>query len=321
MKRPYSEKYSILSIISKCIARIFHLEGFINAAAEKILIKKSKDFNIVFIDRSIYGTIAPKIKYVNPKVKIISFFHNVELDLAKSCGSGKRGLLKTIHNEKMVCEYSDITIAFNDRDAQRIEQLYGRKTDAVIPVSFADRQIVFSKGPISEVPTALFFGSKFQPNVHGINWFIKNVLPFVNIKLQVIMKDLENEKLPQSGKLELMGFVEDLEPYIQNADFTLFPIFTGSGMKVKVCEALMYGKNIIATGEAFMGYDVDFEKVGACCETADEFIKAINEFSQRFNNKFNEYSRNIFLQKYSNDITFSQFAKVFKINSKAGVCP
>ena len=46
----------------------------------------------------------------------------------------------------------------------------------------------------------------------------------------------------------------------------LFPIFEGSGMKLKTCEALMFGKNIIGTPEAFAGYDIDdYTNVGACC--------------------------------------------------------
>jgi len=92
----------------------------------------------------------------------------------------------------------------------------------------------------------------------------------------------------------------------------IFPIFQGGGMKVKTCEALMHGKNIIGTGEAFRGYEVDFEKVGAKCETAEDFIKAIIEFPKRFTSKFNEYSRNLFLEKYNNDVVFKQFTDLFE---------
>jgi hypothetical protein len=36
-------------------------------------------------------------------------------------------------------------------------------------------------------------------------------------------------------------------------------------MKVKTCESLMFGKNIFATTEAFEGYELDYDKVGALC--------------------------------------------------------
>ena len=41
-------------------------------------------------------------------------------------------------------------------------------------------------------------------------------------------------------------------------------------MKVKTCEALMFGKNIIGTKEAFEGYELDYQKVGAMCNTKEE---------------------------------------------------
>lgn len=37
----------------------------------------------------------------------------------------------------------------------------------------------------------------------------------------------------------------------------VMPIFSGSGMKVKTAEALMYGKFLIGTKEAFEGYEID----------------------------------------------------------------
>jgi len=299
------------SNIFEKISNFIYGRIFIRAEIEDMFIKKCKNFAIIFIDRSIYGLVAKKIKKNNPKIRIITFFHNMELDFHKDAWRfAKHALWRIFRNEKMICKYSDITIALNYRDAKRIEQVYNKKIDFVIPVSFADREINFNKEFTSKKPTALFFGSNFPPNTSGIRWFVVNVLPFVNIKLQIIIKDIDRENLPKSDKLELLGFVENLDFYIQNADFIILPIFNGGGMKVKTCEALMHGKNIIGTGEAFMGYDVDFEKVGSKCETAEEFIKAINKFPQRFTNKFNEYSRSVFLEKYTDDVTFKQFAEV-----------
>ena len=53
------------------------------------------------------------------------------------------------------------------------------------------------------------------------------------------------------------------------------PIFDGSGMKTKVAEALMYGKRIIGTREAFSGYEDIAEEVGWVCNTKEEFVAAL----------------------------------------------
>jgi hypothetical protein len=88
------------------------------------------------------------------------------------------------------------------------------------------------------------------------------------------------------------------------------PIFKGGGMKVKTCEALMYGKNIFGTSEAFIGYEIDYDKVGALCNTKEEFIDTINNYCSTKREKFNEYSRKCFLENYSFDATLEKFEKL-----------
>jgi hypothetical protein len=289
---------------------------FLNLFNRKEIIENAKNKQFIFIDHSSFGSLARSIKKVNPNAKIITFFHDVEYDWYKENYSKKiirKIIIRKIifKNELIACTYSDYIISLNSRDMQRIEKLYNRKPD-IIPISFPNIYIDFNKSAIPTMPIALFLGSNVFPNIHGITWLIENVLPFVNIKLRIVGKNMNKANLPKNDKLEVLGYVEDLNIVMQNADFMIFPIFQGSGMKVKTCEALMHGKNIIGTSESFQGYDVDFEKVGACCETAEEFIAAINEFSKRFNYKFNQYSRDLFLKKYNDEIIFEKFADVFR---------
>ena len=61
----------------------------------------------------------------------------------------------------------------------------------------------------------------------------------------------------------------------------------------------MWGKFIIGTPEAFCGFDIT-EDVGVCCENSTDFIKAIGNLKIR-SSKYNAASRNLFLEKYSNE--------------------
>ena len=119
------------------------------------------------------------------------------------------------------------------------------------------------------------------------------------------MNQLKNKI--DTNKITLYDKVDDLEQLIISADLFLIPIFHGSGMKVKTAQALMYGKNIIGTSEAFEGYDVDFKRVGALCNTAKEFIDFFTSNSINNLNKFNSYSRKQFEFKYSFKATLKQF--------------
>ena len=99
--------------------------------------------------------------------------------------------------------------------------------------------------------------------------------------------------------IEVISDVPDLMPYIEQADIIVLPIFSGSGMKVKTCEALMYGKNIVGTKEAFEGYTADYNRLCGLCNTDEEFIACLNNIAAHPIPRFNTYARQIYLEHYS----------------------
>jgi len=279
-------------------------------------IAQQKD--IVFIDRSIFGIIAKELKKNRFKGKIVTFFQNVEMNYYQArypkYAPYRPLLLHCIDkNDAYAMQYSDFTICFNFRDDNQLQKRYGKKTDAIIPVTFEDKHPSETDVPIANPPTVLFFGAYFPANVDGILWFIDKVLPHINIQLQIVGKGmckLESKIKKQKSKIKLYSDIENITPFIEQSDFVIFPIFKGSGMKVKTCEALMYGKHIFGTKEAFEGYNVDFDKVGALTNTKEEFIAAIKKYSSGNYLKYNAYSRNFFLENHSEEVIKKRFEKL-----------
>ena len=83
-------------------------------------------------------------------------------------------------------------------------------------------------------------------------------------------------------------------------------------MKVKTCEALMYGKNIIGSKESFEGYELDTSSCGKLCNTAKEYIDTIKYFAENPVPRYNVYSRSIFETKYSNAFALKVFRELFR---------
>lgn len=281
------------------------------------IVAMAPSFDVVFIDRSVFGIVAKKLKEANYKGRIISFFHNVEVPYFEAkLGNlpGKGVFLRCIdHNDKFACQYSDKTVALNLRDDGELFARYGKKADVLIPVAFKDKyqRERYSEEMTRPQPLCLFLGAYFPPNNEGIVWFVKNVLPHVNIRMRVVGKGMAKLKAeePALKDIEVVSDAPDLLPYFEDADIMILPIFKGSGMKVKTCESLMYGKNIIATDEAFVGYEVDYDKVGGKCNTTEEFIARIKDFEDNPRPKFNAYSRQMFLEKYSEEAVVERFKK------------
>lgn len=295
--------------------RINYLKGYYEGLSNEMLQKLTELANqhdIVFINTSCHGSLAYYLKKQNYKGKIISFFHNIEYNIQKDklkMQPWKLLEVLTIKiNENRACKYSDSLVALNDRDGEGLKKIYKTDKPNIIPISLTDSLQKPKNNVTKNPPTLLFTGNNWYANIHGINWFIENVLDHVDIKLQITghRMDKLSDKF-NHPKIEFLGFVDDLASVMAEADYIILPIFIGSGMKVKTCEALMHGKNIIGTQESFEGYNIQPSKVGALCETKEEFIESINSlcFSER--SKFNPDSRDYFLNHYSFEATLPQF--------------
>ncbi len=284
------------------------------------IVRLAQDYDMVFVDRSVFGIIAQRLKETGYKGRVVVFFHNVEslyfeAKLAKV--PGRNIVIRTADtNDRYSCRYSDTIIVLNERDAKILEQHYGRAADIIIPVSLADRckDITPSTEMTRKKPLCLFLGTYFPPNNQGILWFVEHVLPHVDIQMQVIGKGMAKLKAesPLLKDIEVVSDVPDLRPYLEDADIMVLPIFSGSGMKIKTCESLMYGKNIIGSEEAFEGYDADYNIIGGCCQTAQDFINCLNSFIQHPRPRFNAYSRQVYLEKYSNAAAERLFQTLFE---------
>lgn len=288
----------------------------------KQIINIANQYEVIFIDRSLFGIIAKKLKQSGFKGTIITFFHNVEkIYFDAKLNSAPYVIRKLISNiadinDKLSCRFSDKIITLNDRDTKTIEKLYSRKADWQIPVSMTDKYA--RKQYTSELtrkrPQCMFLGAYFAANNEGILWFVHNVLPHVDIEMKIVgkgMSKLKQEAL-ELKDIEVISDAPDLLPYFEEADLMILPIFSGSGMKVKTCESLMYGKNIIGTDEAFEGYNLDGDKVGGRCNTAEEFIAAIQSFIDNPRPRFNNYSRATYLAHNSDNAIEQLFQQIFK---------
>ena len=205
--------------------------------------------------------------------------------------------------ERNAVRHSDKVICLSERDSRLLQSVYGRSATHVSSMALQDKMPAnfaqYAKRPREKF--ALFVGGTFYANRAGIAWFVKEVAPHINIKICIVGRGFEQyrEELEIDGKVEVIGGVVCLADWYQKAQFVIAPIFDGSGMKTKVAEALMYGKKIIGTPEAFSGYVDVAGRAGHVCASADEFVAAINAADDMLHSDFDRELRNIYEQTYS----------------------
>ena len=281
---------------------------------------KDEKYSAIFLDASLFGGIAKNIKR-KFNCKVVVFFHNCESDYFKMLS--KKNIIKSLYylyalfSERQCTKYADIIITLNRRDQKRIAEKYLSKSEYLIPVTFEDKfikQKMNRQKQLCNEPVILFVGSFFLPNYEGVKWFIENALPLISAKLQIVGKGFEKVKYELEAlndKLEVIGTVQSIEPYYTDAACVVMPIFEGSGMKVKMAEALMYGKTVFGTKEAFEGYEIDCQKAGGLCNTGEEFVTAMNQFLKN-PVYYNSYNRQIFMEKYSNSNVKTIFEEILR---------
>ncbi|MFR5192628.1 MAG: glycosyltransferase family 4 protein, partial [Lachnospiraceae bacterium] len=203
---------------------------------------------------------------------------------------------------------ADVLICLSRRDSVRIYELYGRRPDVKIPITFKDIYNE-SKVKIDKNKGLLFVGSLFPPNYDGIKWFVDNVMiQLPDIKLTIVGKNFEIKKEQlEKDNVTVVGTVDNLSDYYYTYPVIVMPIQYGAGMKVKTAEALMYGKTIIATDEALEEYDIGETKGIHRCNTASEFVNAILSV---FKDLDENETRSVFLKKYEFSVAQQKYGEI-----------
>lgn len=317
------KRRSVWNFLASAICFPFgYFNGLLPSKVNKI-VREAQYYDYVFISTSVFGILAKKLKSNGYKGTIIAHFHNIESIYYDSLLSKKLPIRNIVircaaKNDGYCCKYADKVLTLNKRDSDILTDMYGRGADVLVPIALQDKCMSYSLDTecmTRKRPQCLFLGSYFTANIEGIKWFVKNVLPHVDIELKIVGKDMAKLKEDDScfHDIDIVSDAPDLAPFFLAADFMIFPIFSGSGMKVKTCESLMYGKNILGTDEAFEGYELDTERVGARCNTAEDFIQCINRFSSFPIPRYNSYARDMFLNNYSEISSLKVFSQVFSI--------
>lgn len=323
--KPENKLFKLFNIIKN--KNFYGLNEYDKKNIIRALRKKKYDF--CYIASSLIGSLAYNIKKEIQDINIIVFFQNIEClyfeDLYRNNMLYKY-IFSSIakYNENMAVKYADKLVLLNERDSKDLKNIYGKGADFLFKMTVKDQyyknDILKIKDVLNERKKILFVGSDFFANRQGIQWFVNNVWrDLQNIELTIVGKDTERWKeFIKIKNINIVGTVDDIKPYYEASDAIIAPIFLGSGMKTKTAEALMYGKYIFGTKEAFEGYELNYDNVGALCNTKEEFILAINTKLKKYKYKYNKYSRKYFEENYSQDI-FKEHIYRFLNNKIEGV--
>lgn len=290
------------------------LAGYVNGATKGSIallidLVRTRQADAVWLNGSNLGRIAQALRAARPSTEILTFFHNCEARFflgALRQRPSIRAVGVLVANaiaERLAVIHSDVRICLSERDSRMLRSLYGQGGSHILPMALEDQLeqgIDVSRAPPVQ-KYALFVGGSFYANRQGMEWYADNVAARAAMKVCVVGKGFESwkDRLEKNGNVEVIGRVDDLRPWYLDAQVVIAPIFDGSGMKTKIGEALMFGKRVLGTEEAFSGYESLVGVAGECCTTADQYVDALSREAERAHVTIDWRLRSIYLNQYS----------------------
>lgn len=280
----------------KCfiLNKSYHIQRFISQEFEDKIreILEKESFDIIQMESVFVAPYLYKIRKLT-KAKILLRAHNVEHKIWEDIATQTSNPLKKYyiqHLAKTLKKYElntlrkfdgIISITANDKN-------YFKPYCDVTPITDISYGIDTSADTCPE--TTLEFPSIFHlgamnwiPNLQGIHWFIKHVWPEIHkyyprLKLYLAGNAMPDELLKiNHSNIIVQAFVENPKHYMSSKAIMVVPLFSSSGIRIKIIEGMAAGKAIISTSKGASGIQYDDENNILIANTKEEFIQKIKK--------------------------------------------
>jgi glycosyltransferase involved in cell wall biosynthesis len=186
----------------------------------------------------------------------------------------------------------------------KLEKKLPREADLIWTVSEKERQSLLRQTPglpvylapggvdcdaIQPLPPEpgkeiLFVGSlQYFPNVDGVQYLVNEIMPEIlkrcpDAMLRVVGRQPDDRirQLHNPPAISIVGEVEELKPFYRAARLCIVPLRSGGGTRLKILEAMAYGRPVVSTAIGAEGIDVEHGRNILIADTPAEFADAVS---------------------------------------------
>jgi glycosyltransferase involved in cell wall biosynthesis len=314
---------ALLNLFSK---RSYHVDRFISDEFEKQLIDicKSKEFDVIVFE-SIF--VAPYLAAIraNSKAPCVLRQHNIEYKIWENLAQHQGNIIKHSYLRllasrlkkyelSMLNQFDGITV-FTQTDFDTMCTDNCKIPVGIFPFGVNTEKLIINNENL-EMPSLFHLGSMdWLPNQEAMNWFIQEVWADISLDYPTLHFYLAGRNFPvefydynNQNNIRILGEIESAMQLMNEKAIMVVPLFSGSGIRVKIMEGMALGKCIVSTSLGAQGIDaVDGEHI-LIANTADEFkekieylLKNISEIERIGDNATNlvrlNYDNKVLIQK------------------------
>lgn len=280
----------------------YHISRFIcdDFRGKLIELLKNNEYDVVQLETLYLAPYIDVIKqYSNALITMRA--HNVEYEIWERITTNtkflpKRLYLKYLTNKLKRYELEhlnkyDYLVAVSERDLRKFKSL-GYKNGAISSPIGLDLKNYTKDSSINVKDDLCFIGAlDWIPNMEGLMWFIEKVWPSLTLKFPELKFHVAGRNTPESllslkiPNIIIHGEVPDAVSFVDRYSMMIVPLFSGSGMRVKILEGMALGKVVITTllGKEGIHAENDIHILEA--DTPDEFINQIADVLSGKKNK------------------------------------
>jgi glycosyltransferase involved in cell wall biosynthesis len=296
----------------------YHVQRFISKRFDEHLthILQNETFDVVQFETVF---MAPYISTVQKysKAKLILRAHNIEhLIWERLAGSESKPLKRWYlqHLSRTLKEYElhildkfDAIAAITPADAAFFKK-YTLKPTIDLPFGI-DLNKYKPCNHIGDFPSLFHLGSmNWIPNEEGVKWYLEKVWPIVNQRHPRLKLYLAGRFMPewllktQLNNVEVVGEVDDAQQFICSKSIAIVPLLSGSGIRIKIIEAMALGKAVVSTSIGAEGILVENDTDMLIANDPEAFANAIDTLanSQKMTSEIGTNARKRIEESYDN---------------------
>jgi GT2 family glycosyltransferase len=214
-----------------------------------------------------------KLKEINPSV----FFIADLLDLKFQ--DRKKQVISSSHLS--VVKRADLTVLVSPLESKVLKENTDKNV-MDIWYDFEDQKYEYK--PLERSGILFVGGFRHRPNVEGIYWFAKEVLPIARSlgygeEITVVGSGLSSDQVEELTKcgLRILGYQKDISIFYQKSRVAIVPLLNGAGLKGKLAEALSFRLPTITTSIGAEGFreNVDGDFPFVVSDDASDFASEI----------------------------------------------
>ncbi|MFW6290554.1 MAG: glycosyltransferase family 4 protein, partial [Mariniphaga sp.] len=249
-----------------------------------------QNFDIVQLEGLYVCPYIPVIrKYSN--AKIVYRAHNIEHEIWERTAALSSGFRKFYLNilakriktfeKKFINEY-DLLVPITERDRIILDKMGNIRPTHVSPTGIDTKQLIPHAKNL-EYPSVFHIGSlDWAPNQEGLLWFVEKCWPKIHSRYPQLKFYIAGRKAPEwlvrrfnAPNIVFMGEVSDAYHFINSKAVMVVPLFSGSGMRIKIIEGMALGKPIVTTPIGTEGISTQSEKNIIIADNEQEFINGV----------------------------------------------